>query len=128
MNKFEDKRLNDYFSETECFKAVSDRPDPNDKMVRAFLINKASLEAIKQKPNTTIKMKNGKLVKLELGNYLTSNGRLLSEDVFNKHYKPASDLIKSFLKNRIQLSDSVPDIIERIHGKKQKAQIQRPKS
>lgn len=127
MNKFEDIRVNDYFEQAECFKAVSERPDPHDKMVRAFLIDRSSLEALRQKPNATIKLKNGKTVKLEMGHYITSNGKILTPDVFEKHYKPASALIKSFLKERIALADSIPDIIERIHGRKQKPTVQKPR-
>ncbi len=128
MSRFEDKRINDYFSDADSFKAISERSDPNDKMVRAFLINKDALDAIKQKPNAQIKLKNGKTIVLEIGTYLTSNGKILSEDVFNNHYKPASLFVKSFLKSRIQLSENIPEIIEKIHNKSKKNNVQRPKA
>jgi len=125
MSKFEDKRINDFLQESDAYKSTTDRQDPNDKMIRAFILNKENLDIIKQKPNSQVKLKEGKSVTLEFGSYITSNGRVLAPETFQKHYKPASSFVKSFLKNKINLSDNVPDIIERLHNK-QGQKTQRP--
>ena len=120
MSKFEDQRINDLLNASEAFKSLTDRPDPYDKMIRAFMVNKENLDIIKKQPNSQVKLITGNNITLEIGNYITSNGRVLPEDTFNKHYKPASNFVKNFLKNQILLSEAVttPDIMERIKNNK----------
>lgn len=122
MSKFEDQRINDLLKDSEAYKSLTDRADPNDKMIRAFLVNKESLDILKKTPNSQAKLITGTTISLELGSYITSNGRVLQEETFKKHYKQASSFVKSFLKNKISLADTMPDIMERIQANK----IQKP--
>lgn len=123
MSKFEDQRINDLLTESEAYKSLTDRADPHDKMIRAFLVNKENLDILKKTPNSQAKLVTGSLITLELGAYVTSNGRVLPEDTFKKHYKPASSFVKMFLKQKISLADTMlPDIMERIQANK----IQKP--
>lgn len=122
MSKFEDQRINDLLKDSEAYKSLTDRTDPHDKMVRAFLVNKENLDILKKHPNSQVKLTTGSTITLEIGSYVTSNGRVLPEETFNKHYKPASAFVKNFLKQKISLADSLPDIMERI----QKNKIQKP--
>lgn len=123
MSKFEDQRITDLLSESEAYKSLTDRADPHDKMIRAFLVNKENLDIIKKTPNSQAKLTTGTAITLEIGAYITSNGRVLPEETFKKHYKPASVFVKSFLKNKISLADTMlPDIMERIQANK----IQKP--
>lgn len=118
MSKFEDQRINDLLKESETYKSLTDRADPNDKMIRAFLVNKENLDIIKKHPNSQAKLVTGTVINLEMGSYVTSNGRVLAEDTFKKHYKQGSSFVKSFLKNKISLADTLPDIMERIQANK----------
>lgn len=119
MSKFEDQRITDLLSESEAYKSLTDRADPHDKMIRAFLVNKENLDIIKKTPNSQAKLTTGTAITLEIGAYITSNGRVLPEETFKKHYKPASVFVKSFLKNKISLADTMlPDIMERIQANK----------
>ena len=123
MSKFEDQRITDLLSESEAYKSLTDRADPHDKMIRAFLVNKENLDILKKTPNSQAKLTTGTTITLEIGSYITSNGRVLPEETFKKHYKPASVFVKSFLKNKISLADTMlPDIMERIKANK----IQKP--
>jgi len=122
MSKFEDQRINDLLKDSEAYKSLTDRADPNDKMIRAFLVNKESLDILKKTPNSQAKLITGTTISLELGSYVTSNGRVLQEETFKKHYKQASSFVKTFLKNKISLADTMPDIMERIQANK----IQKP--
>jgi hypothetical protein len=122
MSKFEDQRINDLLKDSEAYKSLTDRTDPNDKMIRAFLVNKESLDILKKTPNSQAKLITGTTISLELGSYVTSNGRVLAEETFKKHYKQASSFVKTFLKNKISLADTMPDIMERIQANK----IQKP--
>lgn len=122
MSKFEDQRINDLLKDSEAYKSLTDRADPNDKMIRAFLVNKESLDILKKTPNSQAKLITGTTISLELGSYVTSNGRVLAEETFKKHYKQASSFVKTFLKNKISLADTMPDIMERIQSNK----IQKP--
>lgn len=117
MSKFEDQRINDLFETSEVYKSTTERNDAADKMVRAFLLDKTSLDIIKLKPNTTIKLTTGNSIVLEVGSFITSNGRVLAEDIFKKNYKPAGNFLKAFLAKKISLSENIPDIIERLHNK-----------
>lgn len=130
MSKFEDQRITDLLSESEAYKSLTDRADPHDKMIRAFLVNKENLDIIKKTPNSQAKLTTGTAITLEIGAYITSNGRVLPEETFKKHYKPASVFVKSFLKNKISLSDTMlPDIMERIQANKiQKQNRNTPKA
>lgn len=119
MSKFEDQRINDLLKDSEAFKSLTDRADPYDKMIRAFLVNQESLAVLKKQPNSQVKLISGTVVTLEMGSFITSNGRVLQEDTFKKHYKPASSFVKTFLKNQISLSETLgPNIMERIQNNK----------
>lgn len=121
MYKYNDLRLNDVLknSETYTFVRLNEAPkDPKDKIIRAFLITNEILKEIKKKPNESVLFDDKKEIKLENGKYITSNGKIINVDTFNKVYKLSSPFIKNFLIKKELATNNMLDIIERIHGTK----------
>lgn len=130
MYKFNDERLNDMLSNSESYKYSKNEElpkDPKDKLIRAFLIDAESLKFLKKKPNETVIFNKIQEIKLEVGSYLTSNGRLIKKDNFNKVYKNASPFVKNFLMERSKATESMVDIVERFHGKRNIPKNKNPK-
>lgn len=121
MYKYNDLRLNDVLKESETYKfsRLTEEPkDPKDKIVRAVLITNDVLKLIKRKPNEIVIFDNKKEVKLEAGKYITSNGKTINSETFNKVYNVASIYIKDLLILKESATENMLDMIERIHGSK----------
>lgn len=118
MSIFNDSRINEKFKNSEIYSSTVERKNPRDKIVRAFIIDKNSLKEIKRNPNEEIALSDGKSISLEVGCFITNNGRVLSQEMFNSNYKPATDFIKKFLSNKINNDKIEENIIERVHNKR----------
>lgn len=122
MYKYNDLRLNDILesSETYTFRKEnkSTPKDPKDLMVRAFLLTNEKLKEMRKTPNQNVIFNNNKEVKLETGKYITSNGKTINQETFNKVYKVSSTYIKEFLAIRQSSTSNLLDIVERLHGNK----------
>lgn len=122
MYKYNDLRLNDILerSETYTFRKEnkSTPKDPKDLMVRAFLLTNEALKEMRKTPNQSVIFDNNKEVKLETGKYITSNGKTINKETFDKVYKVSSTYIKEFLAIRQSSTSNLLDIVERLHGNK----------
>lgn len=121
MYKYDNLRLNNALKEAETYKfsRLSEEPkDPKDKIVRAILITYDLLKSIKKTPNEVVIFDNKKEIKLEAGKYITSNGKIINQETFNKVYNVASIYIKDLLILKENTTGNMVDIIERIHGNK----------
>jgi hypothetical protein len=130
MYKFNDIRVNDILKESESYSFSRNEKEPKDskdKLVRAFLIDVDLLKSIKKNPNEAVIFDKNKEVRLEIGNYLTSNGKLIKKETFEKVYRISSEFTKNFLQERSKATENILDILERFHGKKQNPKIKNPR-
>ncbi len=130
MYKSNDIRVNDILKDSESYKFSRNDEEPKDskdKIVRALFIDVNLLKSIKRNPNEVIIFNGNKEVRLEIGNYLTSNGKLIKKETFEKVYKKSGDFIKNFLQQRSKATENMLDILERVHGKKQNPKVKNPK-
>lgn len=120
MYKYNDERLNNLLKDAESYKFNKNngtKPrDPKDLMVRALLIDASFFRDLKKTPNQSV-MFDKKEIKLELGKYVTSNGKTINEDTFKRVYIKSSVLIKDFLNKRNGMLNLL-DRIDKVHGVK----------
>jgi hypothetical protein len=121
MYKFNDERVNDLLKVSDSYKFdknAEEPKDPKDKIIRAFFIDANTLKALKKNPNETIIFNRNKEIKLEVGNYLTSNGKLIKKEVFDKVYKDTSYFVKKFLSERAKSTENIVDILDKLQNRK----------
>ncbi len=121
MYKFNDERVNDLLKTSNSYKFsknAEEPKDPKDKIIRAFFIDANTLKTLKKNPNETIVFNKNKEIKLELGNYLTSNGKIIKKEVFDKVYKETSYFIKQFLIEKSKSTENIVDILDKLQSRK----------
>lgn len=121
MYKFNDERVNDLLKVSNSYKFdknTEEPKDPKDKIIRAFFIDINTLKTLKKNPNETIIFNKNKEIKLEVGNYLTSNGKIIKKEVFDKVYKDTSYFVKKFLSERAKSTENIVDILDKLQNRK----------
>ena len=101
MRPFQEDVLNDLIIKRgEIFKintSPKNLKDKKDAMVRAVLLNTDVYVKLK---GVATSLRDGNKVKLIDGYVITSNGRVMEPDKFNKLYQPASKLIGIFINKK----------------------------
>ena len=104
MRPFQEDVLNDLIiNRGEIFKintSPKNLKDKKDAMVRAVLLNTDVYVKLK---GVATSLRDGNKVKLIDGYVITSNGRVMEPDKFNKLYQPASKLIGIFINKKSEL-------------------------
>lgn len=130
MYKFNDIRLNEILKTADSYtfgRNESPPKDSKDKMVGAVLIDAEFLKSIKKKPNETVVFNDQINVNLEIGKYLTTNGKLIKKETFENVYKKSSAIVVRFLQERSKSNENMLDIIEQLYGKKNSQKTNTPK-